>query len=55
MSIWEQLISESAKKDYHKIYGALENITYDILVFLRCELIARIFLHMRDMTVKIKY
>ena len=50
-SIWEQLLSETCKKDYNRCFDQLKNLSYDILVFLRCELTSRVFTHMRDMTV----
>ena len=46
-------MSESSKKEFYRIYESLQNIAYDILVFLKCELMARVFLHMREMTVRI--
>lgn len=47
------MLSESTKKDYNRYFDALSNISYDILIFFRCELTTRAFSYMKDMTVSV--
>jgi hypothetical protein len=50
LSIWEQMLSEGCKKEYHRYLDALKNLNYDIIVFMRCELIGRAFIQLRELT-----
>eukprot|EP00347_Sterkiella_histriomuscorum_P021714 403333020 len=49
--LWEQLLSEKVKKDFNRNQESIQNINYDILVFLRCEFTTRAFSHLREMTI----
>ncbi len=48
---WHQLLAEKPKKDFNRTFAQLQNLAHDILVFMRCELTSRVFIHMRDMPV----
>jgi hypothetical protein len=50
-SVWEQMLSESCKKDYARYFDGLQNVSYEIFLFLKCELLARAFTHLRDIPV----
>lgn len=51
MSIWEQMLSEGCKKDYARYLEALQNVSHEIFVFVKCELLARAFTHLKDIPV----
>ena len=40
---WEAVLPEGIRKDYEKYEEATQSIVEDIMIFMRCELVARTF------------
>jgi hypothetical protein len=49
LSIWEQLISENCKKEFARYMEGLQGIAFDIMIFLKCELVGRAFTYLREL------
>lgn len=43
------MLSENSKKEFAKYMEALQSLAYDIMVFIRCELVGRAFTHLREL------
>lgn len=43
-------MSESCKKEFTRYFDQLQSLSFDIMVFMRCELVGRAFTHLREVT-----
>ncbi|TNV84480.1 hypothetical protein FGO68_gene2070 [Halteria grandinella] len=49
LSLWEQMLSENCKKEFSRYIESLQNLSQDIMVFVRCELVGRAFSQLREL------